>query len=848
MDLQVIVWFFHCCLLPAALLTGCLFRYSLFSLVYFLFLLLLPWFLCPNKHTIKGHTGRFIRAVFCSSLVFVLGHVCFQMVLYTYPPLDEALGDNCSQWDTISRHIGLSRLPLDDPWSVIRLLCPDLAVCAVALVTVILCCRLVRNREMVAAANITSLDDYQTDRNVADGDGEDEEVSGDEDEDERSSCGELEEEEEEVSTATRAKQLAEHLKRTAWKVLRDLGRILAVSLLALAGIAMPSAFSAVYFLLFIGVCTWWACHLPISHLGFNALCVMVGFFTAGHLVCLYLYQSLLVQALFPPHSLWARLFGLKDIIIPGNCSSPYELNLNSSHIWPVYVNPGIMLLLYFTIVIILKTGYHRTQEKQEDRDGPQKEMFELRSWSPRKDTCDDDTQVTLLSVGTESSQAAAGESPPGPPDPPDLGLSGAPSGQQSESPLSMLGRVVMQQSYICALIAMMVWSITYHSWLTFVLLLWACLIWILRASLANHLTKTRGKLKYVLKIFSGQTLIWFTSSCRCRYPSIPLKERVKIAQNWYDGVCKRHIPLKWKMKLLPWLQLDGDMLFLSQAADIRVYQVRRDRDRLHPKPSAVYSGHKGDVCRFSLTDSHLVSGGSDGKIRIHSRRSNTSVELSGHNQEVNCLDLRSGLIVTGSRDRTARVWTLTSVFPRSTVSMQDRVWSVALSPTLSSFGTGSACCENFSPLRIWDIERLECVCCLGSEFRRGAGILDMVFESPFHLCSCGYDTFIRLWDLRLSPRKCVLEWEEPHDSALYCIQTDGNHMIASGSAHYGVVRLWDKRQTRCLQFFQLSVDRESSPVYCLRFTSSHLYAALSTALHSLDFRHSARAHTRVSLV
>uniref|UniRef100_A0A3P9CR04 Piezo type mechanosensitive ion channel component 1 (Er blood group) n=1 Tax=Maylandia zebra TaxID=106582 RepID=A0A3P9CR04_9CICH len=417
---------------------ACLFRLNILSLVYFLYLLLLPWFLCPNKHTIKGHTGRFIRAIFCTSLLFVLAHICFQTVLYTYPPLNTAIGDNCSQWNTISRHIGLSRLPLEDPWKVARLLCPDLGVCILALVTVILCSRLVRNREMVAAANITSV----------------KEATGEEDEEERSLAGDADE----VSTVTRAKQLAEQLKATAQKVLRDLGRILAISLLGLAGITLPSAFSAIYFLLFIGICTWWACHLPISHLGFNALCVMVGFFTAGHMVCLYLYQSLLAQALFPPQSLWARLFGLKDIIIPGNCTLPYDLNLNSSHDWPVYVNPGILFLLYTTIVTVLRTGRHG------------EELVELQPWNEQKDDYEDDTQVDhfywlykrlYLDLLPTANVAC--------------------SGKRGESPFFLLGRVVMQQSYVCALIAMMVWSITYHSWLTFVLLLWACLIWILRA-------------------------------------------------------------------------------------------------------------------------------------------------------------------------------------------------------------------------------------------------------------------------------------------------------------------------------------------------------------------------------
>lgn len=128
-----------------------------------------------------------------------------------------------------------------------------------------------------------------------------------------------------------------------------------------------------------------------------------------------------------------------------------------------------------------------------------------------------------------------------------------------------------------------------------------------------------------------------------------------------------------------------------------------------------------------------------------------------------------------------------------------------------------------------------------------------------------------------------MQWEEPHDCALYCIQSDGNHMIASGSSYYGVVRLWDKRHTRCLQVrhllasmlstalsmkhthvrlletmvclsldstcllaflhpwvwllqsFQLSPST-SSPVYCLRFNTSHLYTAIATALFALDFR------------
>lgn len=59
-------------------------------------------------------------------------------------------------------------------------------------------------------------------------------------------------------------------------------------------------------MVFLAICTWWACHFPLSSLGFNTLCVMVSCFGAGHLVCLYCYQTPFFQSVLLPSSLWAR--------------------------------------------------------------------------------------------------------------------------------------------------------------------------------------------------------------------------------------------------------------------------------------------------------------------------------------------------------------------------------------------------------------------------------------------------------------------------------------------------------------------------------------------------------------
>uniref|UniRef100_U3FMW7 F-box/WD repeat-containing protein 4 n=1 Tax=Callithrix jacchus TaxID=9483 RepID=U3FMW7_CALJA len=321
--------------------------------------------------------------------------------------------------------------------------------------------------------------------------------------------------------------------------------------------------------------------------------------------------------------------------------------------------------------------------------------------------------------------------------------------------------------------------------------------------------------------------------------SVPVKERVKVSQNWRLGRCREGILLKWRCSQMPWMQLEDDSLYISQANFILAYQFRPDGASLNRRPLGVFAGHDEDVCHFVLANSHIISAGGDGKIGIHKIHSTFTVKYSAHEQEVNCVDCKGGIIVSGSRDRTAKVWPLASGRLGQclhTIQTEDRVWSIAISPLLSSFVTGTACCGHFSPLRIWDLNSGQLMTHLGSDFPPGAGVLDVMYESPFTLLSCGYDTYVRYWDLRTSVRKCVMEWEEPHDSTLYCLQTDGNYLLATGSSYYGVVRLWDRRQRACLHAFPLTSTPLSSPVYCLRLTTKHLYAALSYNLHVLDFQ------------
>ncbi|XP_067904575.1 piezo-type mechanosensitive ion channel component 2-like [Heterodontus francisci] len=247
------------------------------------------------------------------------------------------------------------------------------------------------------------------------------------------------------------------------------------------GILHPSLISAVYFFTFLGLCSWWACGQDFSLFFFKRLCLLMVFFCGGHLSVIYLYQLPLIQGLLPADDICMRLVGI-TAVIKTNMSEPWQLLTHHGLHWPVILNPIVLLVLYYTIAMIIRQLL-RNGESGGNNNCLPVQMYCSPEYTQR-------SSISEVYTETEIIEDDTGNSP---------------------SSLSIIGHFIMQQSYICALIFMMVWSITYTSWLTFALLIWSCVIWMLRdrqrwAKLSSPFLVVYGNLLVTQQFFTGLQL------------------------------------------------------------------------------------------------------------------------------------------------------------------------------------------------------------------------------------------------------------------------------------------------------------------------------------------------------
>ncbi|CAD5110766.1 DgyrCDS133 [Dimorphilus gyrociliatus] len=348
---------------------------------------------------------------------------------------------NCSGLEIALRHVGLQRIEPKDYLNISRVLLPDLGAFVITLITIIVCVKTLPT------------ENSSPERNENDA--------------EQSSSFE--------SRLTAVTQLV----ATLWMT----------TILAICGIVYPCIISFFYLISFLTITLYWALYRTLGR-KFFAFRLFLQLYAAIHLLLIYCYQMPAFQLALPPSSLTARLLGFTELI-SRNCDKPWMIIINQHAQWTMFVNPIAVFVFYITIATMNRLSF---TFKKTTLFGKKRSSKRRNENDERRALIEDDTvRLTYNSMDEVNESANAtlqterddGEEV-------QINLVEEPSANEQSNlstqttiksrsaftdVMQAMYKYWLRHSHFSALIIMLAWSITYHSWLSFLMLLAACIIW-----------------------------------------------------------------------------------------------------------------------------------------------------------------------------------------------------------------------------------------------------------------------------------------------------------------------------------------------------------------------------------
>ncbi|XP_049533763.1 piezo-type mechanosensitive ion channel component isoform X8 [Anopheles darlingi] len=485
--------------LPLILATCLLMKPVGLSLPYLIFLLMIPYVPVANKKTIVGHAGLLFKLLFVWTLLVLMSLLVYQVILIS------SSIESCSVGGKVLRHIGIVKFHELGAWMIVYWLAPEVILACTALGMLIVLRKLtgvVGPRRRRGRNGASTADTAEQGANIS----------------VQESCA--------TTTEDELQSVVVSPERVPF--FTKLGILLSMCILCVTGVLQPSALSGVYFLVFLGAASWWACYKQLDK-AFGIVLKVTLVFLVTHITLFLAYQNPGPQELLPYNETAARVLALKPILSSTcdllNQTDIRDVHFNSSFDTDVYLNPIFLIVCYYCItmtsslllrsrfpqhqLLISANGYYTYGRStafsrvsiaaEANSDAPDERTPLMRRGTHRirdasatdgKETAQTD-QIALETLESKDSNVHISEEE-------------EPSSIFEQALLAVrnVASYIYMNSYIFTNVIMMVWSIMYHSWLTFVLLIWANLIWIM----PNH-RKNMLKSSPVLVIYAELLLL-----------------------------------------------------------------------------------------------------------------------------------------------------------------------------------------------------------------------------------------------------------------------------------------------------------------------------------------------------
>ncbi|XP_011880859.1 PREDICTED: piezo-type mechanosensitive ion channel component 1 isoform X3 [Vollenhovia emeryi] len=467
------------------ILAGCtIWRPTGLSIVYLGLMLYSPMVPIPHK-TMTGHTGIYLKICICLAFLVVISQITFHIVLLSLPPYGYFL-QNCEFIEKLIRHIGFVRLDSASVWEVFYWLSPEFIVLPTVLV-------------------IYFISRFLTQRRVND---------------------------EEDATALHQENNSQQQKTddNTTKIINFLGSIgtyVVLASLCCVAALKPSIEAAFYFLVFLGAATCWACNKELRK-GFAVICRIIMVIVIVHIVVLLAYQNEWPQEIIPVSGTWSRYFAL-TAVYHTNCSDPRNVEYTDDADWLIYGYALRLFWLYYILALqsqflcrkpaLQAKEAKRLSGRLETLDTPLSRHVSIRRRTPSQRWQSARRKARLMRFGSgrtgllqDSATGSIIVNQDGQPDD-NIQMQSLSEGTPDETPgiveqivmaVYSIFQLIVNSSYLATNIIMMTWSIMYHSWTTFVLLLWALILWMVPNKRASMMKCSPFIVFYATLLLLGQ--------------------------------------------------------------------------------------------------------------------------------------------------------------------------------------------------------------------------------------------------------------------------------------------------------------------------------------------------------
>ncbi|XP_054082432.1 piezo-type mechanosensitive ion channel component isoform X10 [Zeugodacus cucurbitae] len=409
---------------PTVLVLAALFRPAGISFVYLLMFFITPFIPIANSRNFKSSVGPFYIILIALCSLLLLCHIVLQVTIIAIKI--ESIFAMCSFTQQLLRHIGFINLQGLHPIAAAEWHMPDVVVFLTVVISFVVIKKLSQKPPPLTLQLETG--EVIPIRGSTDSDNTDDEAFFD--------------------------------------GLIRISPLFCLAMLFVIAVLRPSAPAGFYFLIFLLSGSYWATYNSLRR-GFSVLLRFLMLVIALHSVCIVAYQTPWAQYYLSSDNLIARLIGLEPLVLSSCDRDIRVMSYNLKYSFDSFILPILMLLTYFVLALTAKCLSNANVSLRRDQ---------------RPKTTIEPTETTPLVKRLRKNDLKEGSSDEAP-----MELEENTSTDVFTNTICdqicygfiSIGQFIYQNSYIFTNISMMTWSIVYHSWLTFVLLLWANILWMI---------------------------------------------------------------------------------------------------------------------------------------------------------------------------------------------------------------------------------------------------------------------------------------------------------------------------------------------------------------------------------